>query len=208
MSEPPPGYRIDLASKFVEDLQRLAADARHNPRGNGPFLRQQALRLIKQLAEGKSDGHHPLGYESGKGDLRDCVTAYVQSHPEKRADHRLVFREIGPDSPGERARRELLAIKPRQGSGNVYEHVCARLNRHPFDRQSGLNQFGDRSADSGGNQAQRQAELDAGRAIAHAWAGQQPLASSRPLDVAQFGRRKQPLRGSKHRTAQPVQSAR
>jgi hypothetical protein len=119
------------------------------------------------------------------------VTAYVQSDPQKKADHRLVFRESGPATPGGQPRRELLAIKPRQGSGNIYEHACARLNRHPNDRQPGLNRFGDRAASSGGNQAQRQAELDAKRAVAQAWAGQQPLSSSRPLDPAQFGGRRQ-----------------
>lgn len=189
MSEPK--YEIVLGERFAQDLQRLAADARRDPSGRGAHLRKQVLSQIKDLAEGKTDGHHPLGYEAGKGDLRDCVTAYVQSDPQKKADHRLVFRESGPATPGGQPRRELLAIKPRQGSGNIYEHACARLNRHPNDRQPGLNRFGDRPASSGGNQAQRQAELDAKRAVAQAWAGQQPLSSSRPLDPAQFGGRRQ-----------------
>jgi hypothetical protein len=37
------------------------------------------------------------------------------------------------------------------------------------------------------NQAQHQAELDANRAIAHAFLGQVPLATSRPLAASQFG---------------------
>jgi hypothetical protein len=106
-----------------------------------------------------------------------------------RADYRLVFREMPPERPGGPPRRELLAVKPRQGSNGIYAHACARLERHPNDRQPGLNTFGDRPAGSGGNQAQRQAELDEMRAIAHAYAGQQPLATSRPLDPAQFGAR-------------------
>jgi len=100
-----------------------------------------------------------------------------------------VFRELPPAGPGQLPRRELLAVKPRQGSGNIYDHVCARLNRHPHDRQPGLNAFGDRPAGSGGNQAQRKAELDAMRLVAHTYAGQQPLATSRPLDPASFGSR-------------------
>ena len=176
------GYELLLTSQFVDDLRRLAADARRDP--TRAFLRRQVLRQLEQLSEGTTDGHHALGYEPGKGDLRDCVTTYVQSHPERKADYRLVFREIGPAAPGELPRRELLAIKPRRGSNNIYAHVCARLNRHPADRQPGLNRFGNRPADSGKNQATRQAELDAKRAIAHAWSGQQPLASSRPLDLA------------------------
>jgi hypothetical protein len=161
-----------------------------DPAAHGHLYRE-TLREIEKLRTGDSDGHHPLGYESGKGDLRDCVTAYVQSDPQKKADHRLVFREIGPAAPGGQPRRELLAIKPRQGSGNIYEHTCARLNRHPADRQPGLNRFGDRAASSGGNQAQRKAELDTMRAVAQASAGQQPLSTSRPLGAAEFGRRGQ-----------------
>jgi hypothetical protein len=130
------------------------------------------------------------------------VTAYVQSHPEQKADHRLVFREIGQASPGEQPRRELLAIKPRLGIGNIYEHACARLNRHLADRQPGLNRFGDRPAFPGGNQARRQAELDAMRAVAHAWAGQEPLASSQPLDAAHFGGPRQRRSGSPAHVAQ------
>jgi hypothetical protein len=145
-----PEYEIVLGSKFVEDLQRLAADARRDPTGRGAFLRQQVLAQIKGLTEGRTDGHHPLGYEAGKGDLRDCVTCYVRSDPQKAADHRLVFREMGPSAPGELPRRELLAVKPRQGSGNIYEHTCARLDRHPDDRQTGLDRFGDRVPGSAG----------------------------------------------------------
>jgi hypothetical protein len=181
---PPDGYQLLGNDGFDLDYRRIDAVASRNPAGPEATLRRQVLRQMLDLANGKTDGHHVLGHESGKGDLRDCVVAYVQSHPERKADYRLVFREIGPAAPGELPRRELLAIKPRRGSNNIYAHVCARLNRHPVDRQPGLNRFGDRPADSGGNQATRQAELDAKRAIAHAWAGQQPLASSRPLDLA------------------------
>ncbi|MEU4602149.1 hypothetical protein AB0F43_04130 [Kribbella sp. NPDC023972] len=166
---------------FDLDYRRIDAAASRNPTGPEAWLRRQILRQLLDLSKGKTDGHHALGYEAGKGDLRDCVVGYVQSDPERKADYRLVFREIGPSTAGELPRRELLAIKTRHGSNNIYAHVCARLNRHPADRQPGLDRFGDRPADSGGSQATRQAELDTKRAIAHAWAGQQPLASSRPL---------------------------
>src|SRR4051794_14105956 len=142
---------------------------------------------MKQLAVGTTDGRHALGYESGKGDLRDCVTAYLQSDPQQKADYRLVFREMPPAEPGSLPRRELLAVKPRQGSGNIYEHTCARLNRNLHDRQPGLNAFGDRMPSLKQNQAQRQAELDANRAIAHAFAGQVPLATSRRLATSGLG---------------------
>ncbi|MEU4393175.1 hypothetical protein [Kribbella sp. NPDC023855] len=179
-----PEYEIVLGRKFVEDLQRLAAAARRDRTQRTAYLRKQVLAEIKALTEGASDGHHALGYQVGKGDLRDCVTCYLRSDPQRAADHRLVFRELGPGSPGGLPRRELLAVKPRQGSGNIYEHTCARLNRHPDDRQPGLNRFGDRVPGERRSAADRQAELDAKRAIAQAWAGQQPLRSSRVLRKA------------------------
>ncbi|WP_432881271.1 hypothetical protein ACQPYH_37020 [Kribbella sp. CA-245084] len=182
-----PQYEVIVSDKFAEDLRRLAAEARADP--SRVFLRQQVLAQMKQLADGTTDGRHALGYESGKGDLRDCVTAYLQSDPQQRADYRLVFREMPPAGPGGLPRRELLAVKPRQGVGNIYEHTCARLNRNLHDRQPGLNAFGDRMPSLKQNQAQRRAELDANRAIAHAFPGQVPLATSRPLASSQFGRR-------------------
>lgn len=177
-------YDIIASPKFVQDLRQIAADP------SKAHLRKQVLKTLKDLESGASDGHHPLGYESGKGDLRDCVTAYVQSDPQQKADHRLVFRELGPATPGGNPRREMLAVRPRQGSGNIYEHTGARLKRHPHDRQPGLNAFGDRPAGSGGNQASRQAELDTTRAMAHAYPGQVPLSSSRPLSASSFGNRR------------------
>ncbi|TDO44659.1 hypothetical protein EV643_115161 [Kribbella sp. VKM Ac-2527] len=195
------GYELVLSDKFVEDLRRLAADARRHPGGQVAALRLEVLRVIKQLADGQTDGHHALGYEAGKGDLRDCVTAYVQGDPQRRPEHRLVFRELGPDGAGGRPRRELLAIKPRQGTGNVYEHVCARLGRHPADRQPGLNRFGDRAPGEGGSQAERQAELDTKRAIAQAWTGQRPLSSSRPLQAGITGQRTREQGGTGERGA-------
>ncbi|WUJ72419.1 hypothetical protein OG809_03945 [Kribbella soli] len=183
-----PQYEVIVSDKFAEDLRRLAADARADP--SRVFLRQQVLAQVKQLAEGTSDGRHALGYESGKGDLRDCVTAYLQSDPQQKADYRLVFREMPAVEPGGLPRRELLAVKPRRGAGNIYEHTCARLNRNLHDRQPGLNAFGDRLPSLKQNQAQRQAELDANRAIAHAFPGQVPLATSRPLAASRFGVRR------------------
>jgi hypothetical protein len=183
-----PQYEVIVSDKFAEDLRRLAADARADP--SRVFLRQQVIAQMKQLAEGTTDGRHALGYESGKGDLRDCVTAYLQSDPQERADYRLVFREMPPAAAGGTPRRELLAVKPRRGAGNIYEHTCARLNRNLHDRQPGLNAFGDRMPSVRQNQAQRQAELDANRAIAHAFPGQVPLATSRPLAASRFGNRR------------------
>jgi len=181
-------YVIIASPKFEQDLRLLRNRAKADPAKHLRLYRE-VLQQIEHLGAGLTDGHHALGYEAGKADLRDCVTAYVQADPQRRPEDRLVFRELGPDEAGGRPRRELLAIKPRQGSGNVYEHVGARLGRHPADRQPGLNRFGDRAPGEGGSQAERQAELDTKRAIAQAWAGQRPLSSSRPLQAGITGRR-------------------
>jgi hypothetical protein len=85
--------------------------------------------------------------------------------------------------------RELLAVQPRHGDRNIYEQPSARLGRDLQTKQPNLDRFGHRPASSGGNQAQRQTERDAKRAIAHAWTGQKPVSSPRPLDAAQFGDR-------------------
>jgi hypothetical protein len=172
-------YLVVGLEKFHQDLHFLRRQANTSPAARA--LYREVLREIENLRDGSTDGHHALGYERGKGDLRDCVTAYVRSAPHRKPDYRLVFREVGPQAPGGLPRRELLAIKPRRGRNNIYSHVCARLSRHPDDRQPGLNRFGDRRPDARGSQSARQAELDAKRAIPHAWAGQQPLSSTRPF---------------------------
>ncbi|MFK4086334.1 hypothetical protein ACI2LF_19650 [Kribbella sp. NPDC020789] len=174
-------YEVIGAEKFHQDLHFLRQQAKARPAVYRQLYRE-VLREVERLRMGTTDGHHALGYEPGKGDLRDCVTAYVRSDAQAKPDYRLVFREIGAAAPGQLPRRELLAIRPRHGSNNVYAHVCARLGRQVTDRQPGLDRFG-REGVGGGNGAERQAEMDARRAIAHAWAGQRPLRSSRPLGV-------------------------
>jgi hypothetical protein len=145
---------------------------------------------MADLASGASDGHHVLGYEPGKGDLRDCVASKLQSDPHQKADHRLTFREIpAMNLQGHLNGRELLAVQPRHEANNIYDETTTRLGRDLHARRPELDRFGDRPASSGGNQAQRQAERDTQRAIAHAWAGQKPLTTSRPLATAEFGAR-------------------
>jgi len=175
-------YEVIGAEKFHQDLHFLRQQAKARPVVYLQLYRE-VLREVERLRTGATDGHHALGYEPGKGDLRDCVTAYVRSDPQAKPDYRLVFREIGATGPGQLPRRELLAIRARHGANNVYTHVCARLGRRAIDRQPGLDRFGRQGA-GGGNRAERQAEMDARRAIAQAWAGQRPLRTSRPLTVA------------------------
>lgn len=168
------------------DIERLRTAAKADPARNR-FVYEQVLRETMKLQYGMSDGHHALSYEPGKGDMRDCVTSYVQSDPQRKPDHRLVFREMPPERSGGLPRRELLAARPRHGSGNAYEHTLARLNRRANDQQPGLDVFGERTAGPKANQANRQADMTAKRAVALAYAGQQPLPTSKPFDPAKTG---------------------
>jgi hypothetical protein len=187
-----PAYELLIGEQFIEDYRRIAEEANRNPGGRADFLRKQIVREMSDLMSGKSDGHHVLGHGAGQGDLRDCVASKLQSDPQHKADHRLTFREIpAMNLEGDLNGRELLAIQPRHGNGNIYEETSTRLSRDLQTQQPHLDRFGHRPPSSGGNQAQRQADRDAKRAIAHAWTGQKPLSTSRPLDTALFGGRRQ-----------------
>jgi hypothetical protein len=186
-------YVVLVGEGFGQDMQALYKESVRNPKGPAAVLRRNVLRELAALATGESDGHHVLGYEAGKGDLRDCVAAKLQADPGQKAEHRLTFREIpAMNLDGDRNGRELLAVHLRHGIDNVYDATSARLGRDLTARQPDLDRFGDRPAFSGGNETQRQAERDTQRAIAHAWSGQKPLSTSRPLDAAQFGTRSSP----------------
>jgi hypothetical protein len=184
-------YVVLVGEGFAQDMRALYEQSVREPSGPSAVLRRNVLREMASLASGASDGHHVLGYGAGQGDLRDCVASKLQSDPQHKADHRLTFREIpAMNLEGDFDGRELLAIQPRHGDGNIYEETSTRLGRDLQTQQPELDRFGHRPPSSGGNQAQRQADRDAKRAIAHAWTGQKPLSTSRPLDAALFGGRR------------------
>jgi hypothetical protein len=190
-------FELIQTPEFAFDVERLRRQAITDPQRFERLYRRIRREMV-DLADGSSNGYHALGYEPAKGDLRDCVTCYIQSDPHRRPDYRLVFREMPPERAGRPPRRELIAVRPRRGPGNIYEHVLARLHRHPDDLQPGLGVFGMRRSGRGGNEAARQAELDAKRAIALAYAGQVPLSTSRPIDAEGVGLRAG-LRSAGHR---------
>ncbi|MEU4197875.1 hypothetical protein AB0E69_38685 [Kribbella sp. NPDC026611] len=195
----PARYELVAGPAFNLDYRRLDLAAGWNPGGPEAALRREVLRTLLDLAEGKTNGHHGLTWKPGEGDLRDCVAVYLRSDPAKPADYRLVFREHGPI---EAPRRELLAIKPRRGVNNVYVHVLARLRRHRHDEQPGLRRFD--AQPSIPRTPSRQADLDAGRAIAQAWAGQQPLRFSRPLRIGSAPAASHKTPASQQRTERPA----
>lgn len=97
-------YLVQATPELERDVKALRAAAKADP-ARHLHLYREVLRVIDELRDGLTDGHHALGYESGKGDLRDCVTAYVQANPQAKPTHRLVFREIGPAEAGQREAR-------------------------------------------------------------------------------------------------------
>ena len=182
---------------FVEDMQRLrdAAAREHEqfpnsgqPADNVHRTRyRETLREIQRLEDGTSNGHHVLGQAIGFGDGRDVAASKISSGPGKPTD-RLTFREIpARNAGGQLNARELLAVGPRHGPGNAYETTALRLGRDPNERLAALDRFGQVQISTGGKAHQRNAALDAQRAIALAYDGQKPLASSRPLSSADFG---------------------
>jgi hypothetical protein len=71
------GYSISASPKFAQDLQFLRSRAMADPAAHGHLYRE-TLREIgvervgsdpaaEKLLAGPSYGHHPLGYETGKG---------------------------------------------------------------------------------------------------------------------------------------------
>lgn len=67
-------YLVVGIEKFHQDVRALRRQA-EAVGGRHLHLYRELLREIERLRNGTADGHHALGYEAGKGDLRDCVTA-------------------------------------------------------------------------------------------------------------------------------------
>ena len=80
-------YLVIGLEKFHQDLHFLRRQANASP-AEYRHLYREVLREIENLRDGSTDGHHTLGYEQGKGDLRDCVTAYIRSDPSRKPDYR------------------------------------------------------------------------------------------------------------------------
>ncbi len=96
--EPPPGVDDDPT---VRNYDRDAI----------AHLWAVVVEALADLASGRSDGRHRLGFQPGRGDLRDCVTAYLRPEPSEPAAFWLVFREIRPGrSAADGPARELISF--------------------------------------------------------------------------------------------------
>jgi hypothetical protein len=124
--ERPARFYLPPAAKH--DLERLHRLAEGTPPGSE--ARRLAVVAMNTVLEIKRYGvsTHPLEYLSSYPDLSDCRTTYVGNDPDRKPSHRVVWREIPADEPGQLPLREIVAIGERQ-NGQAYHVAGQRLGR-------------------------------------------------------------------------------
>jgi hypothetical protein len=190
-------YQILLSEGAAQDLRQMrdaaAAEAKQYGNDKDPAHNvhrkafKETMRELEDLGTGKSNGHHVLGNHKGLGGGRDTIVSKIDDGT--GANLRLTMREIPARNAGGKDARDVIAIAPRHGPDNIYQRTGQRLGRGPNQTLQELDRFGDAQVGSGGKAHKRGPILDANRAIAHAFDGQQPLAGSRPLSETDFGQR-------------------
>lgn len=120
--------RFYLPPAAKHDLERLHHLAEGTPPGSE--ARRLAVVAMNTVLAIKRHGisTHPLEYMSSYPDLSDCQTTYVGSDPDRKPSHRVVWREIPGDEPGQPPLREIIAIGERQ-NGQAYHVAGQRLGR-------------------------------------------------------------------------------
>jgi hypothetical protein len=197
-SQPERPFQVLLGEDAVQDLTRMrdaaSAEAGQYPNDKAPAhnanrtLYKNVLKELQDLETGASKGHHVLGAHRGLGDGRDIVVSKIGDGTGK-PNTRLTFREIPGRNAGGTDARDVIAIGARHGDNNVYQQTAMRLGRSADAQLPQLDRFGEAQVGSGGKAHQRHPVLDANRAIAHAFDGQQPLSGARPLSETAFGSR-------------------
>ncbi|HEY3001137.1 MAG TPA: hypothetical protein VGJ44_02205 [Kribbellaceae bacterium] len=110
----PPVYTLLAGEGFLEDLRPLADPAQD--RDSVEHVWEVLAQTLDDLASGRSDGRHRLGFQPGRGDLRDCVVSYLRPEPGAPAVYWLIFREIDARHVGGgRPARELLTLTHAPG---------------------------------------------------------------------------------------------
>ena len=176
--------------EFLARMAALTNAAATDP--NGRSILKEALKTVEGLEHGTENGHHPLGFTLGNGDLRDCTVSAFRSSPQAKLDHRITWRQLPPQSDGRPPAREIVDIGPRHGTPPYYERQCQILGRTMDHSIEGNDVFGHRAAQSGGNQAARAIALEHQRLVALSRDGMTPLAGSIRLVPSLFGARKSP----------------
>ncbi|WP_412075417.1 hypothetical protein ACLF6K_05720 [Streptomyces xanthophaeus] len=127
MSERQPPIRFLPTTGLKQDLQALHDAAVTHPRGPEGRLLWVALKHLGRIQQG-APSTHPLGYMPSYPDLSDCETTYVNTDPNAKPSHRIVWRERAPQRPGEPVTREIIALGER-ANGQAYYMAGQRLGR-------------------------------------------------------------------------------
>ncbi len=123
-----PDIDFEIPKAVHEDLVTLAERARRNPEDvQARNLLQVASNALVALKKGHP-GTHALEYMPSYPDLSDCRTMYVGADPNRKPSHRIVFRDVPPEAPGQRTRREVVALGERD-RGRAYHVAGQRLGR-------------------------------------------------------------------------------
>jgi hypothetical protein len=140
-------YELAYTAEFIEDLQDLNAEAEQDPRGEAAKTLRVTVSALHDLRSGRERGTHRLGYMGTYPDLSDCETSYIGTDPNRRPEHRLVWRELPPAQPRGLPRRQVIALGPREG-GEVYREAGRRLEREPGIRLENLPSSAERAVAS------------------------------------------------------------
>ncbi|QWF85675.1 hypothetical protein [Amycolatopsis sp. CA-230715] len=122
---------FEILPAVQHDLATLNDRVRRNPRDKvARNVLQVALNVLVELRDGHPGGAgtKPLECLPSYPDLSDCHTTYISGDPHANATHRVVWRDVPPESPGGRGRREVIAVGERQ-NGRVYQIAGQRLGR-------------------------------------------------------------------------------
>jgi hypothetical protein len=190
---PIPEHELWGTPEFIARMSELTSAAGTDPRARSVL--KEALKMVEALESGIENGHHPLGFTPGKGDLRDCTVSEFRSNPQAKFDHRLTWRQLPPQSEGSPPAREIVDVGPRHGTPPFYERQCQILGRTMSQEVQANEVFGHRAAESGGNQAARSAALQAQWVLAMSRDGVAPMTKSTRLEAGHFGTRRSPPAG-------------
>lgn len=121
-------FDFELPPALHDDLRILAERARRNP---GDIRTRNLLQVASNALVELKHGHpgtKRLAYMPSYPDLSDCRTMYVGADPNSKPSHRIVFRDVQPETADQPIRREIVALGKRE-RGQVYHIAGQRLGR-------------------------------------------------------------------------------
>lgn len=119
--------RVDWLGEAVKDRERVKADE--------PAVWDRARAYLRLVEKGEYEGE-PLTDAANTGDLADCRKIYVGDGSPGPPSHRVVYRNVGPDTSVTPTIEvvEIVAIAEREDS-HVYMQSARRLGRLPVETE-------------------------------------------------------------------------